>query len=917
MTYMYRGLKNHIIKTGLIPILALSLTLSVLTTILALYQSQAAFEEQVRISASQINLLTSAAVEMGNPDAIQKVARASLQKSGLQGVRISNRDGDVVYQAGPPFQSQNLPESPVLRPPYLDRDNLILITSQLSRTNPAEPGLWLELEFNHSATLLNQYQWVLLGTLTGTLCLLLATVVSLRLANSITTPLERITTAISQVNMSDLSARIPTSHNVRLDILSRNINALLAKMQISYREMRDEVDMVADELQKNMETLELNNAELDLSRKRAIQANESKSAFLANMSHEMRTPLNSISGYAELLMRSRLEDSQKEHLRTLTNAADSLLAIIDDILDFAKLEAGKLVLEHTPLNLRTVIDEVLAMNNPSAEKKHLELAAIIPTDVPVYLIGDANRLKQILSNLISNAIKFTNSGSVITQVHCDKQSETHATLRISVEDTGIGIQQQDARKLFKAFSQVDTSRSRNSQGTGLGLVICKSLVEQMQGSIDFDSQPGKGTRFWFTLRLPVNSQQPPVDYSPTDICGRTAVLIEPKPWSRKSITQLLYHEGYQIQVADNLLGATQFIDMLPSLVVLGYRPESMPALSSCLENIPSYFSVLILTVVGQLEPLSRQVDPSRMMLMTYPLSQKRLQEALARLYPAEQTQRLQPQSNNSPDTWAGLRILAVDDNEPNRRLLQTILTDIGITTDTAASGQEALEKINTHTYNMVFMDIQMPEMDGLETTRRIRSAETEGQHLPVIALTAHALAQEKKELIQAGMNDYLTKPVSEQQLLHTISYWATNVQTQETQLTPTVQPTLPLVDNSSPVNKEEGIQLAGGREDLAEELLGMLLDSLENTREGLLNHQHLGNSEALLAEVHKLHGAARYCGTPPLRHACQELELQLKQNRQNAAGMTGTEELFTDLLEEIDRLLVWRELYAPEIAAPA
>ncbi|WP_281646548.1 response regulator [Parendozoicomonas sp. Alg238-R29] len=915
MTHMYRGLKHHILKAGLIPVLTLSLTLSVLSTVLALYQTNFIFKEQVRTSASQIALLATTAVELDDLQTIQKVARASLQQSGLRGVRVSNNTGVVLYQAGPPFLVQDWPHSPALRAPYLEKDNAILITSRMIPPEK-DHGLWLELEYNTSATLLNKYQWILLGSLICTLCMLLATVFNLRLGNSIAVPLEHITTAISQIRFADLSARIPSGHPASLDVLVRHINSLLAKMQASYREMKDEVDIVADELQKNMETLELNNAELDLSRKLAIQANEAKSVFLANMSHEMRTPLNSISGYAELLKRSHLEDSQKEHLRTLTTAADSLLAIIDDILDFAKLEAGKLVLKNAPLNLRTVVDEVLAMSSPSAQKKGLELAALMRPDLPVQLTGDANRLKQILSNLVSNAIKFTNSGSVAIQVTCDKLSKSHASLRISVEDSGIGIRQEDARKLFKAFSQVNSTRNRNNHGTGLGLVICKSLIEQMQGTIDFDSQPGRGTRFWFTLRLPINHRAE----TPAPEARGQAALIESRPQSQKGISQLLQSEGFSAQAIDHPSKINTIEGSQPSLMVLGYQPNTMPPLTDYLRDIPEGCKTLILTDADYLETLSSQVNSHNVMLLSRPLSQLRLRESLSKLFPEKsEFQHPLPLGDKVIQSLRKLRILAVDDNEPNLILLDTILSDAGITTDTATSGQEALNLIAKHSYDMVFMDIQMPGMDGLEATRQLRQNEKQGEHLPVIALTAHALAEEQKELMKAGMNDYLTKPVSEQQLLHIISDWADKPRNSEPvqQRFQNSHETLLKSDSQAPVNRNEGIKLAGGREDLADELLGMLLGTLEATREDLVNYHHLNNTSTLLAEVHKLHGAARYCGTPPLRTACHELENRIKQASSESNQAVDIDELFDTLLEEIDRLLIWRERFAPEEIASA
>ncbi|MCL6271578.1 ATP-binding protein [Sansalvadorimonas sp. 2012CJ34-2] len=912
MDTIFNGLKRHIIKMGLVPVLILTVSFGTLGTLLAINQINNNFIRQVEADSWQIAIHAESVLNNETAEQINDIARLSLKQRaleqralkqrGLNSLRISDRDGHALIQVGPPINTDNYYPTPApkTRPLLLKSRNTLLTTTPIN----VEPGYWLELEYTRESVLLEQYQWILLGVVISLITLSIAIIFHIRLANSIAYPLSRITMGIRQIKANNLDVRLIPEQKSVMKALTHNINMLLAKVQNSHREMQEEVEQTSKELQENMETLELQNAELDLSRKVALEASRTKSEFLANMSHEMRTPLNSISGYTSLLQRSELDDIQKEHLRTLSTAANALQSIIADILDFAKLEAGKLVLEEAPMDLRTVVDEVLAMNSPAADSKNLELAALCYPDTPLNLIGDANRLKQIISNLLSNAIKFTNEGSVIVRVMCETLLDSYATLRISVEDTGIGISRNNAKKLFQAFSQVDSSRNRNSTGTGLGLVICKNLVEQMHGSIEFDSQPDQGSRFWFTFRAPLDRH---AVHSPQLLpIPPKAYLLEPGRWNRVSASQLLQESGFAVEDVHNIEELSERLNGSeePTFIVIGHDREciSEVQIREALQCSPKGSRFLILSSTADISNLNH-LRRSKVAILPRPLSQVRTKEILERLYSPQKDHETVAHNGSHLEPCSSLRVLAVDDNEPNLKLLATMLRDIGITVDTAFSGREALELIKQDEYSLVFMDIQMPEMDGLEVTRRIRKNEGKKQHLPIIALTAHALADEKQQLLAAGMDDYLTKPISDQQLRHVISIWS------HSRPLPPKKPAMvaqtPTAGGYGPVDKDEGVRLAGGREELADELLDMLLKDLEQNAQELQTLHHQQQYMHLLEAVHKLHGAARYCGVPHLRKSCRELEVLLKQ----AENLDSLEEAFDELLGEINRLLVWQERF--------
>ena len=816
---IFRGLKKRILWAGLLPILTLVVSTCLLSTLLANAQLHQRFVLESKLISEQVALLVS--TMLANTDRlpstnsnfsntttlstntsapITQVLRSALQLHGVYSLRLVTKDGDIVHQAGPPFRIASPATAASQGIPIVVRSDAIQIMRPLPTpgSDPANRGtptdFWLEIEFSRRDLLPSEYQWYLLMITLAVSVLLLATITLLRLANSLSFPLERLTAQISQINLHNLHTRLTTDDNTDLRPLQLHINHLLARIQIRYRDMREEVELAGNEIQKNMEALELTNAELDYSRKQAVEANQSKSMFLANISHEMHTPLNSILGYCRLLEKSALAENQRNHLHTLRSSAETLKAIISDILDFSKIEAGKLSLEYLPFNLRVAVDDALAMNSPSAHSKNLEIHSIFQPNVPCHVVGDANRLKQIISNLLSNAIKFTEQGSVTIEVSCQRLMDEFTEIRVAVKDTGIGIHPKDGRHLFQAFSRVDSALNRNSDGTGLGLVICKSLVKQMRGDIDFTSEPGKGSTFWFTLFLALDQQpQIPANTAP-ELCTRA----------------------------------------------------------------------------------------------------------------------------NKPKT-GNLRILAVDDNLPNLKLLTTILEEMGVAVDSASSGYEAIEQVRQNDYQMIFMDIRMPGMDGVETTRRIRALRPHN-YLPIIALTAHAMMDERTRLLASCFDDYQTKPINEQQLLHLINYWTQPLEEGATtprfpRENPVGTKPLPVSpDNSchktlvSPVDYEDGLQRTDGRRDLAQELLTKLLTTLPKTAVEIEQLWRKKDFVQLHECVHKLHGATLYCGVPDLRESCKNLETLLSDHPTAGEEPFGEASLAVEnLLLEINRLMIWQE----------
>jgi len=780
------GIRLRVIFLAIVPIVIVAALLGYYTIDSRTSDIRDALNERGNYLANNISPAFEFGVVTGNDKIIGNIINSIIKEEDIVYMGVFNNTGDVIYEKGRNENASKIDSSVADKNVAIFRAPIYLTGIRQDELNQLLEG---ELEGNKKEII----GWVriILSTdlyverekvvIRNTVFIILAGVfVSLLLAlsigNSVIQPIKNMMQFVSRMTRGELSERLEVDEGGEIGRLQDGINVMANEMESSHAKLELRVEEAVCEVQHVVDRLQKKNIELNNARREAMQAKDAKSEFLANMSHEIRTPLNAVVGFSRQLAKHASDDKQIEYTRTISRAVTQLLTVIDDILVFSKLDSGNIEIKPSDFSVREYLEDTISMLSPAAQDKNIELVLLMDSDMPDVISADPLRLTQVLTNLLNNAIKFTDKGTIILHARMDPETDSESIL-MSVIDTGIGINEVAQQKLFRPFYQEDSKATRKRGGTGLGLIISKQLIEMMGGTVSFESDVGKGTTFNVSVPIEIISAYLPGIINLPELSA--VFLLDPHHHSRRALRNNLLHMNvvtYTHSDIDSLLDRLSELDPEQRAMVI----VSVPAGSDLngLKNkfimpICEIFSGEILVLLSSnngSDELIESVDKNTNVLMK-PLRVNSLMKEVARCFDIEVaavSSNAVEQDDSLLSQYQGIKVLISEDNQFNRLYINDLLDGYGIHADCVNNGKDAINACLQTPYDIVFMDLHMPDLGGAEAVSIIRNMGESAATMPIIAITADVFSNENDALIRKGFTDCVFKPIDEKKLIATI-----------------------------------------------------------------------------------------------------------------------------------------------------